>query len=525
MVSFHLKVLSVMENSSPGDDSVLAEILEPLFTETGVLAGMSGSPVYFEDKLLGAVAFTTSYQKKPIVGITPIYSMIRLIDNAQTNYLDRTKNARGFYGLSPISTPLAVAGDLRLSENLLNRFFPEQKFLFVPGSVDSRNKITNRTFVAGDGIGVNLVSGDMNLSAYGTVTYVSNQYILAFGHPMDLGGKTTMAMHTAAIDAVVPRLSLSYKVGRLGPEVGSVIEDRSPAILGKMGEPVTRIPFKVRLQSELQDRTFNYQIVKSQDSLLQFVPLLVVNSFLQYESKAEPSTLSYRLKIKTDFHDRTIELVDTLTSFHHEETLMTLAKNIQEVLGTLAENRFVPINIVSLDLELSALSTVKIAMIESLVTDKITYAPGDTVQVTAKISHYRENPELKYLTLKLPETLKPGIYPLILSSADFFLHMEARFSPDKYNPQHPNRLLDLLEMKITSKTMSLWMFGNDSALWIGGKEFQRLPTFAKDLMESSRETGVEGGVEFLSSDLELKESVVGRAITRIAIENSKYLEK
>ena len=223
-----------------------------LFAETGVLAGMSGSPVYHQGKLVGAVAFTMTFMKKPIVGITPIHSMLRLLEYAKKNNANPYLESGTSYGLKPIATPLGVGGAFYLKEEMVKTILARDDFLLVPLGVHSAEANspaeTNEkkakpagspspSFVPGDAVGVSLVSGDLSLSALGTVTYVSNDHVLAFGHPFGLLGKVNFPLHQAEVDAVIPMLSLSFKLGKLGPEVGAIIEDRSPAVLGVVGRP------------------------------------------------------------------------------------------------------------------------------------------------------------------------------------------------------------------------------------------------------------------------------------------------
>lgn len=525
MVEFRLRILSVMPNSQPGEDGILAEILDPLFVETGVLAGMSGSPVYLGQRLVGSVAYTSTFLKKPIVGITPIHSMLRLIPYSLTNRPDPYSKSRNLYGMKPIQTPIAVSGGFWVSESLMGKIFPDQKFLFVPGAVAASNEAIPRTFAAGDAIGVNLVKGDLDLSAYGTVTWVSNDYVLAFGHPMDLAGKTRLPLHTAVIDAVVPSLSLSYKVGRLGPEVGSIIEDRSTAILGKMGEKARRVPFDVRIQSEIQERSFHYEIVDSQSTLAEFAPILMVNSFLRYESSSEESTLLYRFKIKTDYKDRDLDLYDTISVSQNGDSLMALAKTARNLLSYLSQNRFLPIQIKALELDIKLDNKIAYALIEDIVPEKDSYAPGDTVRAKITLRRYKGERFEKNLEFKIPSSVKPGLYPLIASSGYYFLTVDSSYSPDRYMPQNPERLFDILSLKVSSKTLSLWMYGNSDGLMVQGESYGRLPVFQKSLMESSRTANKGALVEFVSADSEMTEVIVGAAVENIQIEDKKFGDK
>ncbi|MBN8218072.1 MAG: hypothetical protein J0L75_15630 [Spirochaetes bacterium] len=521
MVDFRLKVLSVMDASRPGESAVLAEILDPLFQETGVLAGMSGSPVWAGERLVGAVAFTFPLQKKPIVGITPIRAMLRLIPYATNHRPDPEAPSRSFYGMKPIATPLAVSGG-SLDERVLTEVFPERRFVVVPGATGAAMTSSNGRFEPGDAIAVNLVRGDLNLTGYGTVTWVSNDWVLAFGHPMEMGGRVSLPIHLAEIDAVVPSLQVSFKVGKLGPEVGALVEDRSPAILGRLGRKAPRVPLLVRLKSEIQEKTLRYEIAAGRDTLEQFTPMLLANSLLTWESSDEPATLAFRWKIRTGYKDRTLELVDTVSAVNTQDSLRDLVRGMASVLAHLQGNRFVRVPVNAMEIEVDLASRFQSSMIEDLQVDRDQYRPGDLVTARVRLSRHRGAPEEKTVQIRIPASAREGIYPLIASSGNFFLSFDASRNPDRYTPATPDRLLDLLELKVGARTLSLWMFGNTDGLTVRGQAYQKLPVFQKGLLEASRSVDKAPLMEFVNADRECEEAVTGVAITRIRVEDRRF---
>jgi len=439
MVDFKLEVLSVMENSSPGEDSIMAEIKDELFQETGVLAGMSGSPVYYQGKLIGAVAYTTSFLKKPIVGITPIHSMLRLIDYDKVKKKERYGSGKSFYGMKKISTPLVINGNLHMNRSMLSSMLKQMEdneFLLIPGGVSTDPEIPTN-FKSGDACGINFVRGDLNISAFGTVTYVSNDYVLAFGHPMDMSGPVDVPLYTAVIDAVVPRLSISYKLGKLGNEVGVITEDRSSAVLGKLGDTAERIPVNVSLKTEVQEKKLHYEIIDDPNYFNMFAPVVILNSFFHYESLAEESTVAYSMEIHTDYKDKVIEVYDTVSVPDNTSSMMGVVESLKGILSYLQFNNFLPIKIKKIDISIDLENYINFSYIDDIQVQKKEYCPGDTVRVRVKLKKYKSAPTQTNFYFKIPEDASDGLYPLIVSSGYYYLFYDSMLTPDKYVPETP----------------------------------------------------------------------------------------
>ncbi|MBL8992704.1 MAG: hypothetical protein JNM63_05145, partial [Spirochaetia bacterium] len=179
----------------------------------------------------------------------------------------------------------------------------------------------------------------------------------------------------------------------------------------------------------------------------------------------------------------------------------------------------------ALELDIKLDNKIAYALIEDIVPEKDSYAPGDTVRAKITLRRYKGERFEKSLEFKIPSSVKAGLYPLIASSGYYFLTVDSSYSPDRYMPQNPERLFDILSLKVSSKTLSLWMYGNSDGLMVQGESYGRLPVFQKSLMENSRTANKGSLVEFVSADSEMTEVIVGAAVENIQIEDKKFGEK
>ena len=535
MIEFKLKILSVLLGSSPGEDSILAEIDNDLIRETGVLAGMSGSPVYYNNKLVGSVAYTSSFMKKPIVGITPIKNMLRLINYSfkekKTDYL----SSKNLHGMEPINTSIAISGGFYLNKQFFKKILGYSSGVLVtPQGVSdplkSKTKLQNSEdsveskikLKAGDACSINYVRGDLNISALGTVTYVSNDFILAMGHPLNLAGKVKLPLHKSYIDAVVPRLNLSYKISSLGEEVGVVLEDRSTAILGKIGEKAPRIPLKVTLKSPLQKKHFSYEITADKNQFASMATVVLLNSFTHYENLYEDSSLFYTIKLHTDYKDKVITLKDMASSLSSENTLQSLSAFFRLVLDYLSQNRFLEINIKKIEVSLESKQSIYYSLINNLQSDKQVYHPGETIYLKAQLAPYKRKNYWKNLSIKIPKKTKEGYYKIYISSGYYFLYLDSLFSPEKYEAQSIEHLFKLLNSDISSKTLITWMYMNSLGVFVKDKEYKRLPYFQRKLIRSSRQSRKSSSHEFLVKYEQLNEVVIGSHFIEVEVVKNKF---
>ncbi len=281
---FEADIIGVLANVEPKRSVILARLTGRGLESTGVIAGMSGSPVYIDGKVIGAVAFSFSYAKEAIAGITPIEEMLALDKASQaprpslsgqvpirnnmsledlsalyraTFAAQKASSADG-QPVVALSLPLVFSGFSPWAFERAKSFFAGMGFRPVQsgmGGVQTEGtEPAANSLREGDAIGVQLIGGDLDLSAVGTVTYVDGPKILAFGHPFYNLGAVDYAMTRANVLTVVPSLESSFKMATSGPVVGRISQDRPSGALGEIGKMPTLIPLNISLTDGPQDR-------------------------------------------------------------------------------------------------------------------------------------------------------------------------------------------------------------------------------------------------------------------------------
>jgi hypothetical protein len=339
---FELEILGVLNGfPNPQQSAVLSRLLGEEMNHTGVFQGMSGSPVYIDGKLLGAVAFGYVFAKDPIAGITPIQHMIEVFEQKQKSdqkvgqprpvsfseiafnenskeFADFVKglNGAGNAGaqavsapsgsqvLMPIATPLAITG---VPPEVVARFAPLfQSWGFAPvaglagaSEISELKKADAGTLKPGATIVVPLVRGDFSLAAAGTVTYRDGNRIYAFGHPFLSMGVSEFPMHEGEVVTVMSSNAVSFKLSFPTAMVGTLRGDRSTGIFGELGVAPRMIPVEINLKtSRGESRAYKFDMVADRFLTPILTQMTVLSTIASTERTIGDSTLQIRGRIK-----------------------------------------------------------------------------------------------------------------------------------------------------------------------------------------------------------------------------------
>ncbi|HVB37647.1 MAG TPA: SpoIVB peptidase S55 domain-containing protein, partial [Vicinamibacterales bacterium] len=344
LADFTVHILGVLANViGPRRNLILARLEGGPLADTGVIAGMSGSPVYIDGKLIGAVSYALgSFSKEPIAGITPIaemtdsaqyperrpvsaaaslrlpltpQSVARALRAAVSSWIEpfaadpgdvRAEGVGTLLGMSagqvgsllrPIATPLVMGGFDPAVSSMLADALRSDAFLPVTAGASAQAvaAMANQPLRPGDAIGVNLVSGDLELGGVGTVTAIENGHVYAFGHPLYNLGPTQFPMTRAYVYTILPSLYSSTKIAATTDVIGTFQQDRATAISGTLGPGPALIPIHVSLRSERgTPHDFTFQVVRDQ----LFTPLMtyasILNTLGSYERQYGAATFSVK---------------------------------------------------------------------------------------------------------------------------------------------------------------------------------------------------------------------------------------
>ncbi|MCY4187031.1 MAG: hypothetical protein OXD30_00950 [Bryobacterales bacterium] len=299
---FDVEILGVLKNfSGPRSSVIFGRLAGGPLAETGVLAGMSGSPVYIGGRLAGAVAFMYPFSTEPLAGIRPIGEMVAGVGDAsqaRASPLEAWREAAGLprrqaesslgpsRRLQPIATPVALGG---FGERALDVFREEFRRLGLrpmQGAGGALAAAAAERPSPGSMISVGLIRGDMDFSASGTVTHLQGDTVFAFGHRFLSAGTTEMPMMQAGVMALVPTLSSSFKLSGSGPVIGKITLDRAAGITGQLGAGPSMVPCTIRVrQSGRTAASYSMELVRD----AQLTPFLLQIAFFSAISRSERS--------------------------------------------------------------------------------------------------------------------------------------------------------------------------------------------------------------------------------------------
>jgi hypothetical protein len=529
--SFDAEVLGVLKNTSPGRDMVLCRLSGLNLDKTGVIAGMSGSPVYIQGRLLGAVAYAWPFGKEPIAGVTPFsqmhdfvaaYERRDLAEQAKPtriglgspvriegqrfdtvtvshDFSDPQPTASDGLWLVPLRTPLAATGITPHSLGLLRDqlrtvgMVPMQGG-GVGGGVPEDEK--NIPLLPGGALTVALITGDFDLSGIGTVTHIEGKRVYGWGHPFMGLGNCEFPLMTGYVHTICARQSLSFKMGSPLRTVGVINADVSTCIAGWLDRQPDMLPVRMTVSRDAgsQPKEFNVKLARNRSMMAALVSTALTNS-VDMEGDL-PEELTAQMKATIEVEGRpSVVIHDTFSgsSFSGGRAPQALFSQIAAVVNQLSYNNYRPVRINRVDCFTEVFPGRKTADIEAVELDSETYEPGETVKATVFVRPYRGLQQRITLTLKLPTDLPEGRYTASVGDDLANARQEIRENPNLAAPQNLDHLFEALKVQTAAKRTNLVMRVPVSAAGValGGKSLPNLPPSMVQILGSSRRTGAQ----------------------------------
>lgn len=434
---FQVEILGVLQNAGPKQSIILARLSGGPLAEAGVIQGMSGSPVYIDGRLLGAVALGFAFSKEPIAGIQPIEQMIEessfkkaaasrsgdagpLLGSILVGASSADAATQLFSGgLSQILTPLAVSG---LSPRALQTFAPAfRKLGFeteqgVSGGSPTSPEISG-SVVPGSMISVQLLSGDMSISADGTVTYVDGKRIYAFGHQFLNGGSTDLPFAKSEVITVLSTLNTSFKLSMPKQWVGTILSDRNTAIEGEIGRPAHTIPVTITVRSASTGSHVYHVRVVNDRLLTPFVTQTALFSSLDStERSVGAATLQLTERVVFESGRPPLELHDTFVS--DSGLSQQVALNAVVSLSFLLSSGYSDLKIKEMSFDLQPIETKRQVYITQAWTSTHVVRPGDPVQLTVALAGENGTQLTRTVTYHVPIGAPVGTLNFTVSDAN-----------------------------------------------------------------------------------------------------------
>lgn len=535
IAAFNGKILGVEKGAFAGGNMIWAELEAPFLGEHGVAAGMSGSPCYVDGRLIGAVGYGFPFSQKPIAGITPIESMLEVLELTKQDLqvdedvsaqfesggvwtLDELRElarAARFPGasvlklpadrlpdavkvdldrsiseieLTPLALPLSISSKESAVYQPLQRFLQDQGLSLAAGGISGSTLDSAQLppLRAGSAIGMPLMTGDLTVGGYGTVTHVEGDRLIAFGHPAFGWGTTDLPMSPCSMFAVQPSYNLSFKMGQVATPIGMIRQDRLPAVGGVIGVLPKFIPFTVRVKSIAsgRERTYQYQMW---DNRL-WTPILAETGVAQAIAMTDriggeaTATAHYRIGIEGA---SAIDKSFFYSSLNGPDYI--LSSSIYDDLAVLKTNPFRKTRIDRLDVTIEISEKIQQARLVSVTADKDVYRPGEKVRLAVYLQPYRGGRQRKEIEVPLSSALADGAYELFIGDAESRLGVEMERAPGLFTPMNFEQLIDALKKHYPSNSLHVVLRRDDDGLTVHGQELPSLPPSLRSTFTTSSE--------------------------------------
>ena len=497
---FDAEIISVVKNTMPKGDMILARLSGGPLKESGLIAGMSGSPVYIGDKLIGAVAYGWTFAKEPIAGITPIEEMVRVGQEAGRNPQaasgaggpsPRTPMFEDVFLPMPFSTqpvwtapggaralriPVMVSG---ASPATLQRLAPslEPFNLFpVAGGAPAGAVVGKAVFEAGSPLGVQLVRGDVDMVAVGTLTYRDGNKVLAFGHPMLQSGDTDMPMVAAYIHTVIPSQDQSFKLGGSTAVMGRVVEDRRAGVSGEVGQFAKMIPCHVTVKNLAtgQEHAYRYEMISQRLLTAPLLHSVAVESVGATEGLTGDSMVAVNAEVRIAGQAKPV----TMENLYFESgEIGTGFMEVAQRVSLLMNNPFEAVRLEGFEIRADVRPGRHTATIDSITAEKRSVKAGETVHLKVNLRPYESSEIVSVpLDVEAPESLPEGHAFMVTASDSVTGRLLDRMAnPALFRPENLAQLLALIERREDNRDIVLRVTMPSLGVSLHGETLPNLP--------------------------------------------------
>ena len=475
---FQVEILGVLENVGPRQSIILARLSGGPLAETGVMQGMSGSPVYMDGRLVGAVALAFNFSKEPIAGIRPIEEMLAVGDSGRSAAPKVASNADSFASkLIDIATPVSFSG---FTAGTLDQFAPQLKKLGLEPrqGVSSGGKLPSKlgapaSLRPGDMIAVELLSGDMSIGAEGTVTAVDGKAIYAFGHQFMSVGNTELPFARAEVLTLLPNLSSSFKISSPLEWMGAITQDRSTSIYGEIGRKADTIPLAITVKDGRR-APLAYHMQMIQDRVLS--PYIVQTAVYSAMDATERTLglASYSLRGGVEFVNGAPPLKLDNTYAGDFNVPLQASSGVASPLASILGAGFDALKIKSINLEIEASERKRLLQVDQITASPKQVHPGDSVEVNVTFTGENGLEMVKSLRYRVPVGAPAGALNFTVSDGSLTNALDyQQMSPSV--PKSPTQLVSFLNNLHPNTNAYVRVWRTDPAFEVQGQDLPDPP--------------------------------------------------
>ena len=520
-----LVVLGILHNAmGPKQDVILVQLLGEKAEHTGVVAGMSGSPVFFDGKLAGALSLKIGiFNKEAIGGVTPIASMLEVATasapaasasalppsspnslyagtsdarfNASAmrvpvpgNFMRRASAGAGDF-LIPIETPLIMTG---VYPETLVQFSRELSAWGMTGMAGGTAEPSpdDANIKPGDRVGMELIRGDLSLSPGCTVTSVEDGRVLACGHPLFGFGSVALPLTRGHVVTTLASSMASTKLMTSGGTIGTLTQDRTTAVMGKLGPGPAMIPLDVTLTTPIAEKKFHFEVIENAQLTPVLVALAAFNGIASNPAYSEGFTLQLEGSIELKGHSAVhIENLFAPTDMPVPAGVF-VATAVQGNFARIYSNPYEQPKVERIQLHVTALTERRVAQIDNAWIEKSEVRPGETVSVKVLLRPYRGTAFIQEIPVTIPEQAARGTLQLVVSDAET-LNRNVQFLANNSQAQLPGleELINLMNRERQNDRLYATLLQPTPTLLVEDKEMPNAPISEINVLDQHQAPG------------------------------------
>ncbi|HLC17198.1 MAG TPA: SpoIVB peptidase S55 domain-containing protein [Thermodesulfovibrionia bacterium] len=525
---FNVEVLGILKNWEAKSNMILIKMSGGPLENSGIIAGMSGSPVYINNRLIGAVAYGWSFAKEAIAGVTPINEMKDTLLNIQTqksgtsltsnewelpsssqNETESTSQVTSLMPqeaisqglnnirLTPILSPLIVSGvDSRVLQKMQTLFntyglYPLQGGSYLSPAnplLEKETRISENTkLVPGASIAAILIKGDLSAAVVGTVTYKDGDTVLAFGHPFLQTGNADLPMASAYVYAILSSLSNSVKMASPLEIVGRINQDRRSGIAGTLGESSHMVPCQIEVEGT-QKLKYNFEVVDNKLLTPSLVLMAAHSAVLSTEKMLGEKSVNIKLSAQIEGYEKPVVIENV---FYELDQSWFSLNHIIQPFAMIVNNQFQKVRMKQIDLKIKVLDMRQTAYIEAIKVNKKQVRPGDTLQVDVRLKPFAGESFYQTVLMQIPEDVLPGsVLNVTACDAIYGQALNMGRSAGKYLPTNFEQLLHYIENMERNNNLMIRILLQKRGLTYKGEGFPSLPTSMLSIMSFSNQSGI-----------------------------------
>jgi hypothetical protein len=503
---FDVEILGVLENTGPKESLILGKLSGGPLDHTGVMQGMSGSPVYVGGKLIGAVALAFPYAKDAIAGIRPIEEMLavnavppvparpanpslaRLANNSMAALFPaQTEAGAGDLRMTEVATPLSLSG---FSANTVERFAPEVKKLGleprqgISTGGGSGDRMGNPAELQpGSMISVELMTGDMSVGADGTLTAIDGNKVYAFGHRFLGVGATSLPFTHSEVITLLANVNTSFKISSAKDLMGVIGNDRSSGIAGTAGQRAEMVPLDISIHDAQKNDTYHMKVVN--DPLLS--PYLLQMALFSAIDSAERATGAATVQVEgsIEFENRK-EPVELRNIYAADGGMAQMAAVGTAVpVAYLMQGGFDALKVKRITVNVTAADIKKELAIGPVYLSRKQAKPGDTIELMAQLEGDNGVELTRTVKYTIPRGTAPGtLYFTVADGIQTGLAELRQIIGD--TPNTPDELIATVNRLRAGDKAYVRVWRADSAYEVGGQELPNPPASLELILGSTQ---------------------------------------